>query len=160
MQTIAGHILYSALACAKLLLELLQETAARIYLRLSVTPCSAAVRAQHLEWHGNHLENHIEKKLETKSWNFIWFSLYFDLSWALLGVSGPFFWRTKSTFCDEGSKVVPKTSLVVSKMDFGTILKGFWRDSEVFGSHLGRILGQWITKPSILQKGRWNGGSH
>ena len=50
LQTIAGHILYSALACAKLLLELLQETAARIYLRLSVTPCSAAVRAQHLEW--------------------------------------------------------------------------------------------------------------
>ena len=47
LQTIAGHILYSALACAKLLLELLQETAARIYLRLSVTPCSAAVRAQH-----------------------------------------------------------------------------------------------------------------
>ena len=49
LQTIAGHILYSALACANLLLELLQETAARIYLRLSVTPCSAAVRAQHLE---------------------------------------------------------------------------------------------------------------
>ena len=47
LQTIAGHILYSALACANLLLELLQETAARIYLRLSVTPCSAAVRAQH-----------------------------------------------------------------------------------------------------------------
>ena len=47
LQTIVGHILYGALACAKLLLELLQETAARIYLRLSVTPCSAAVRAQH-----------------------------------------------------------------------------------------------------------------
>ena len=30
LQTIAGHILYSALACAKTLLELLQETAARI----------------------------------------------------------------------------------------------------------------------------------
>ena len=40
-------MLYCALACAKTLLELLQETAARIYLRLSVTPCSAAVRAQH-----------------------------------------------------------------------------------------------------------------
>ena len=47
LQAIAGHILYSALACAKLLLELLQETAVCIYLRLSVTPCSAAVHAQH-----------------------------------------------------------------------------------------------------------------
>ena len=42
-------MLYKALACAKLLHELLQETAASIYLRLSVTPCSAAVRAQHME---------------------------------------------------------------------------------------------------------------
>ena len=33
----------------ELLHEFLQETAERIYFRLAVTHCSAAVRAQHLE---------------------------------------------------------------------------------------------------------------
>ena len=38
------------LHAAVLLHELLQETPENIYLRLSFTPCSTAVRAQHLEW--------------------------------------------------------------------------------------------------------------
>ena len=41
------------LHAAVLLHELLQETPERIYLRLSFTPCSAAVRAQHMEWEPN-----------------------------------------------------------------------------------------------------------
>ena len=43
--------------------ELLQETAASITLRPFVTPCSAAVRAQHLEFDKNCYKNNITKKL-------------------------------------------------------------------------------------------------
>ena len=44
--------------------ELPQETAASINLRPFVTPCSAAVRAQHLESDQNCLQNKVDKKHE------------------------------------------------------------------------------------------------
>ena len=46
--------------------ELLQETAASISLRPFVTPCSAAVRAQHLESYQNSLQNSLEKNTGNK----------------------------------------------------------------------------------------------